>query len=92
MIYRMSFDFSTASAMRDFLNDFQAMTLQPDGNDFRNTELVHHDSLHDRQKVIHCLVRQKSKGGNGRPVAFKDTHTEWNDGTSVFECKITSRG
>jgi len=84
MIYRLSFDFSTATAMRDFFENFQEMTLQPDQDDFRNCVLVHHDSLHDRQKVLHCLVRGAA-GGNGTPVVYKDT-------TSIFECEILEPG
>jgi hypothetical protein len=78
--YRLSFDFRTPEAMRDFWESFVAISLVPDPDasysegDFRTCELVHHDSMHDRNvRVKTVLVREKAKhAGNGRPVVFVD--------------------
>ena len=72
-IYRVCFDFKTASEALDFFERYKEMTLQPDGDDLRDCILVHRDALHDRKKTATFLIRRDIGGaGNGRPV----THTE----------------
>tara|TARA_Y100000296_G_C5012680_1_gene175924 strand:+ start:171 stop:491 length:321 start_codon:yes stop_codon:yes gene_type:complete len=68
--YRVGFDFASAEAAVDFWEDFVATNLAPEGNDFRDCELVIKDDLHDRNyKVTTFLIRNKDPNyGNGRPV------------------------
>mgnify|MGYP003135419830 CR=1 FL=1 len=74
-VYRLSFDFSSAEAMKDFWESFQHANQCEPGEDWFTTELVHKDCLHDQGKKIHnFLVRERDKNfGNGRPVEYDMT-------------------
>ena len=51
--------------MTYFYDEFVAMNMQPDGNDYRDTSLVEKDSLHP--KAHEYLVRTHNPDhGNGR--------------------------
>ena len=62
--YRISFDFVTEEAAKDFFETHN------DLSDFGDLTLVEKDSLHDANfKVVHWLVRT-NKSGNGKKAAI----------------------
>lgn len=69
-LYRLSFDFKSEDAMKEFFDKFKSMSLGPvdDGTDWRDTVIMHEDYLHGHQYSIKTHVIRTDKAGNGVPL------------------------
>ena len=69
-LYRLSFDFKSTNAMKEFFDNFKSMTLGPidDGTDWRHTVIMHEDYLHGQQYSIKKHVVRLDNKGNGIPI------------------------